>query len=115
MESKNYEWVKRFSRPWRSRPGYLILDCFDINFFLLFDFTDVSEEFPETTGTCDIHVVPISSDDFLSDAIPIVSNADKFGIMRLLSALGVDRFDDKVKAVYYELSNPLRDTTEQAP
>ncbi len=102
-----FEFVKSFTRPVRSRPNHLLLDCFDTWFCLLFDF-DPCPEYPESIGKCDIEFVPLPTNDVIADGFVVVSNADKFGVMRMLAAIGVDRFDDKVKTAFYQTTNPLR-------
>lgn len=104
----DFEWACRFTRPKRGYPWRRILDGFGADFFIVFDYEDCPE-FPNTIGKCDIQIVPLQSDDYLADAITVVSDADRYGVLRFLAALGISRFDDRVKSAYYELSNPLRD------
>lgn len=104
------EFVKSFTRPMRGKPLHFILDGFGADCFVLFDFDDVSDEFPETKGTCDILIVPLASEDFIADSICLISSANKLGVMRFLAAMGIKRFDAKVKAAFYESSSPLRTT-----
>lgn len=101
------DFVKGFTRPMRGRPTQLILDGFDSWFFIRFDF-DEDPETPEAKGTCDILIVPLRSDDYLADAIRIVWNANKHKVMRFLAAIGIERFDNKVKTAFYASTNPLR-------
>lgn len=102
-----YGWVKQFTRPMRTRPTHLILDEFDSDFFLMFDFTD-DPETPDSFTTCNIAIVPLHSEDWLADAITVVDNASKHGVMRMMAALGVQRFNEKARTAFYALSNPLR-------
>lgn len=102
------EIVKTFTRPMRGRPDHLILDGFDHEYFLMFDFGPDPENPKFREGNCDIELVPLPADDFIAESLRLVSNANKFGVMRLLAALGLDRFDDKVKTAFYASSNPLR-------
>lgn len=101
--------VKTFTRPMRGRPKQLLLDGFDHEYFIRFDF-DECPETPAAKGTCDILISPLSSDDHVADSIRLVANANKFGVMRFLAAIGIDRFDEKVKTAFYQTSNPLRAT-----
>ncbi len=102
------DYVKQFARPMRGRPERLILDGFDSQCFILFDF-EADPETPESLGTCDIGVVPLHCGDYsLDDVIWLVSNAKLHGVMRFLAALGIQRFDDKVKTAFYSMTNPLR-------
>ena len=101
------EIVRSFARPMRCKPTQLILDGFDSEFFIRFDFDD-DPDTPEAKGTCDILIASIRSDDHLAESIRIVANANKFGVMRFLAAIGISRFNDKVKTAFYTSSNPLR-------
>lgn len=103
-----FEWVKRFARPMRCHPRQLTLGEFDHEFFLIFDF----EESPEATRTCDIKIVGIW-EDYLADCLRIVANANKYGVMRMLAAIGIEKFSDETKAAFYELNNPLRRVTTE--
>jgi hypothetical protein len=104
-------WIKTFARPKRCHPDEFIVDGFGASFYLLLDCTDVEEpeENPETVGKCDILIVPVMSDDQPAHSICVVDNASKFGIMRFIAALGISRFDDKVKKAFYSMSSPLRE------
>ncbi len=99
--------VRTFTRPKRGKPNHLILDSFDHEYYLIFDFDEDPEE-PKTIGTCDICLVPLMTADPVADTVCLVSCANKFGVMRMIAALGLDRFDERVKAAFYQSSNPLR-------
>lgn len=99
--------IATFTRPMRGHPTRLILDGFGADFFILFD-TEEDPESPSTIGTVNIAVCPLLADDFLADSICLVMNANKFGVMRFLAAMGISRFDDRVKTAFYQTSNPLR-------
>ncbi len=102
--------VKAFTRPLRGRPDHLILDSFDHEYFLIFNFEPDNEN-PKALGTCDIELVPLLAEDYLAESYRLVADANKHGIMRLLAALGVERFSDKVKEFYYANNNSLRHTS----
>lgn len=101
------EIVRTFARPIHGRPTQLILDGFDSEFFIRFDFDD-DPDTPEAKGTCDILIASPMSDDHLAESIRLVANANKFGVMRFLAAIGIGRFNDKVRSAFYATSNPLR-------
>lgn len=101
------DFVKRFARSMRGRPERFILDGFDHEFYIVFNFEECPES-PESVGTCDIHVVPLAAEDSLAAAIRVVADANKFGVMRFLAAIGIKRFNDRVKSAFYQTSNPLR-------
>jgi hypothetical protein len=101
-------WAKQFTRPVRGRPEHRLLDGFDHEFCLLFDFSE-DPETPASKNTCDIRLAPLPTTDVLADAIQLVSNANKHGVMRLLAALGISRFDDRVKKAFYALGSVLRE------
>jgi len=102
-----YKFVKTFTRPVRRCPRHLLLDSFDFEFCIVFNFSPSPED-PKADGTCDIHIVPLPSQDVLADGVRLVANANRHGVMRFLAALGIQRFDDKTKAAFYEMTNPLR-------
>lgn len=106
-DSSLMKFVRRFTRPVRRRPHHLLLDSFDHEFCIIFNF-ETDPETPESIGTCDIEIVPLPSDDILADAFRVVDNANKHGVLRFLAALGIQRFDDRVKSAFYEMTNPLR-------
>ena len=100
--------MRQFTRPMRGRPDHLILDEFDCEFFLIFNFEE-DPETPASHDTCDIQIVPLEAEDFLAESIRLVANAKQHDVMRLLAALGVQRFSDKVKTAYYgTVGSPLR-------
>jgi len=96
-----------FTRPMRGHPTRLILDGFGADFFILFD-VEEDPETPASIGTASIAVCPLFADDFIEDSLCLVMNANKFGVMRFLAALGIGRFDDRVKAFYYSFGSVLR-------
>lgn len=96
-----------FTRPMRGHPTRLILDGFCADFFILFD-VEEDPETPSTIGTVNIAVCRLLADDFLADSLCLVMNADKFGVMRFLAAIGIQRFDEKTKAWFYSLGSVLR-------
>ena len=106
------KWLATFCRKRRTEPRKYVLDGFDGDFCLVFDCED-DPETPEAAGRCDILYEPLPhrSPDYVADRCRIVSNANKHGVMRMLAALGIQRFNEKAKAAYYELANPLRGTT----
>ena len=96
----------------RKRGTDYILDGFTHEFYLRFDTADVSEEFPEAAGTCDIYVVPLD-DDALS--IRIRDNCTKQDVLRLMFALRVSRFSEKTRAgMYKHVGSPLRNEEQGA-
>lgn len=107
MKDNLHDWLRSFTRPMRGHPKQLILDGFSADFFLKFD-VEEDQETPESIGTCDIAIVPLMAADQLADAIHLVSNANKYGVLRLLSALGVQRFNEKTKKAFYGSFSVLR-------
>lgn len=107
-------WLKTFTKKRRTEKDHFVLDAFSADFCIVFDCEDVEDpaEFPETVGKCDILFEPLPhrSHDPLADRIPVVSNANKHGVMRMIAALGISRFGDDVKKAFYDLGNPLRKT-----
>lgn len=96
-----------FTRPMRGHPSRLILDGFNMDYFILFD-VEEDPESPETAGTVNIAVCRLFAEDKLADSINIVTNANKFGVMRFLAAIGIQHFDQKTKAWFYSLGSVLR-------
>jgi hypothetical protein len=84
---------------------FCILDKFDPMFFLAFDATYDEESKP---GTVDILVVPTGVVPWERGTIRVVRDANKFGVMRMLGAIGIQRFSDQTKSEFYKLTNPLR-------
>jgi hypothetical protein len=109
------EYVRQFTRPMRKHPDRLILDGFGAEFFLVFNFEECPELSPELAGTCDIMLVPLNAEDYLGDAIRVVANANKHGVMRFLAALGIQRFDEKTKAAFYAGNTILRTMPAKVP
>lgn len=106
--------VKLFCRKMRHQEHKFILDGFDSEFYFIFD-CEIDPELPSKyRDTCDILLVPIGSKDSLASAIRIVANANKFGVMRMLTAIGINRFDAKVKKAFYDGLNILR-TCDDTP
>ena len=101
------EIVKTFTRPMRGYKDRFLLDGFDSAFYIVFDFED-DPETPASAGTCDIGVVSLWALSDPPETVWLVSNANKFGVMRFLAAIGIQRFSDKVKTAFYASSNPLR-------
>jgi hypothetical protein len=104
------DWIKTFARKVRRDDKRFIVDGFDSAFYLLLDCTEVEEpeNYPATVGTCDIYVVPLICDDWEEQKIRLVANANKFGVMRVIGAIGISRFSAKVKKAFYEGTNVLR-------
>ncbi len=107
-------WVKKFAWRRRPEPNQYILDGFGGSFYIRFDFDDCDDR-PTSLDTCDILVERVTDDDPVAGAICLVNDANKHGIMRFLSALGISQFGDEVKAAYYEMSNPLREESTIPP
>jgi len=99
-------WVSTFAKRKRPAQHHYLIDGFDHEFYLLFDFDECEEA--ETKGTCDILAVLLQPLEAQGTKVTLVSNANKHGIMRLLAALGIHRFNEKVKAAFYSLGGPLR-------
>lgn len=83
------------------------LEGFDHDFCLRFDSAS-DPETPASIDTVNLLIVPIPTSDWLADSILIKSNCRRHDIIRFISALGVQRFSDKVKDVFYATSSPLR-------
>lgn len=97
MDSDCLAFVRAFARPMRLKPDHLILDGFDGDYFLIFNF-EPADECPDAEGTCDINLVPLDSDDYLADQYRLAIDADRDSVIRLLDALGLHRFSDSVRA-----------------
>lgn len=94
-----HQWLRRIGcRPRRHKRW--ILDGFDPQFFLEFDLEEGGE-----IGTADVLIVDLQEK---AEPIRIMSDAKRHGIMRLLFAMGVDRFSEQTRKVLYEMSNPLK-------
>lgn len=90
----------------KKRRDRYILDEFDSEFYLIFDTAD-DPETPTSIGTVDILIQKTGESPF-DPSIRIVADANMHGVMRVLAALGIQRFNDKVKTAYYQMGNPLR-------
>lgn len=97
MDSECFKFVQSFTRPMRCRPDHLILDGFDIDYFLIFNF-EPAPECPDAEGTCDINLVPLESEDFLADQYRLVIDADQDAVIRFLDAMGLHRFSSDVRS-----------------
>lgn len=96
-----FSFVQRFTRPVRGRPRHLLLDSFDFEFCVVFNFDDSPED-PEAAGTCDIQVVHLPTNDVLADSIRLIANADKGRVIAFLDVLGLDRFSHSVRIAVAE-------------
>jgi hypothetical protein len=103
-----FKFLKSFTRPVRRRPTHLLLDGFDHEFCILFNFETDPEMTDEQRGTCDIEIVPLPTNDVVADGVRLVANANRYGVLRFIAAIGVSRFDNKVKTAFYASTNPLR-------
>lgn len=97
-------WIKGYARPMRGKPNRFIVDEFDTEFYIILDCEDDPES-PESNGLCDVLIVPLIGN---GETVRLKANCDKYGIMRIFAALGIGRFNIKVKTAFYEMSNPLR-------
>lgn len=75
--------------------------------YLLFDFSH-DPETPDAQYTCDILLVPLPDEDPIAEAMRLVANVNRNGVLRLLAALGIERFPQAVKTAFYESTNPVR-------
>ena len=92
----------------RRRGDRFILDGFDNEFYLMFDLS-ADPENQESIGTVDIYVSEVGEVPSNREGkIRLVQDANRFGVMRMLSAIGIQRFSDATKTAYYKLGNPLR-------
>lgn len=94
----------------RKTPGraLYVIDGFDHGFYLAFDAEDDLES-PEFSGTCDVYLAepgvhPIEA----VNRIRIRANCKQHHVMRLLAAIGIERFSDATKTAFYNWNQVLR-------
>lgn len=105
--NKTEEFVKQFCRPLHFHPQQYLLDGFDHEFCIVFD-AEHDPEIVESWQTVDICFVPLPTNDILASKVRIVANADKYRVMRMLSAIGIQRFDDITKTVFFGSNSVIR-------
>lgn len=113
IDDTTWIFVRRFTSPVHRYPHALLLDGFDYEFCIAFDFATY-KDVPRKPGCCDIAIVPLPCQDIADEGITLIANANKHGVMRLIAALGISRFDDRVKKAFYAMSSPLRADAEDA-
>jgi len=99
-------WIGRFARKRRTEACHYVLDGFNAEFCIVFDCTICTDD--PRPGTCDVLFEPLRGDDPIAQRFRVVANASKYGVMRMLAAIGIADFSKETKAAFYELSNPLR-------
>lgn len=92
----------------QKRGELYFLDGFDEEFYLVFDTTAI-EEHPND-GTASIYITRVGEPPRCNDVdhFRIVANANHYGIMRMMAAIGIQRFSEQTKTAYYRINNPLR-------
>lgn len=87
----------------KTRGNWYIMDGFDNGFYICFDF-DEAEEAPP--GTCD--VIFSRPGEMVHQGFIFKRNAKFYDVLRVLSAIGIDRFGEQVKEVFYKHNQILR-------
>lgn len=79
-----------------------ILDGFSPDFYLIFGVENSGE-----LGTVDVFVAHPEEPN-QRGRIMLRSGCHRQHVMRILAAVGVSQFDERVKRVFYNFTNPLR-------
>jgi hypothetical protein len=102
------KWVASFtSRKHLNRQKYTI-DRIDPHFCIVLDCSHDTDNPELSANTCDIIIERLTecvSDE--EEPLRLVADADKHGVMRFIAAIGISRFDDKVKSAFYEVTQPV--------
>ncbi len=92
----------------RHRGERYILDCFDGEFYLMFDCEDNPEQ-PDHAGTCDIHVCRVGQSPLeSSERLRVLCNCRRHQVMRFMFALGVERFSENTRNFLYAANSVIR-------
>lgn len=98
------KWVSSFtSRKHVNRSKYTI-DRIDPAFCIVLDCSIDTDDPDLSANTCDILIERNCDSD---ESIRLVANATKYGVMRFIAALGLNRFDDRVKNAFYGVTEPI--------
>ena len=98
------QWVASFaSRKHADRHKYTI-DGIDSEFCIVLDCNHDTDQPEIMAKTCDILIEGNCDSEYTFRLVP---DADKHGVMRFIAAIGIARFDDKVKSAFYATTQPV--------
>lgn len=89
----------------RRRDTDFILDGFDNEFYLRFDVA-IDQDDPKP-GTCDVYVLTTMD----ASGIRILRDVRESQVLRLMFALGVERFSEATRRALYDSNNIIRSRT----